>query len=109
MFLTETSQQLSCPCEPSTHVAFSDAEDIGDLAVRHTLENHRDNLAIAERQLLNGGVKAFLLLLGGERLLWTGLRVHHLQVARQLGCRQAVSSNVRKAPIVRNPKDERAL
>ena len=58
---------------------------------------------------MNGSVKASLLLLGGERLLWAGLRVHHLQVARQLGCRQAVSSNVRKAPIVRDPKDERTL
>ena len=50
-----------------------------------------------------------MLLLGGERLLWTGLRVYHLQVTRQLGCRQPASSNVRKAPIVRNPKDECAL
>ena len=59
--------------------------------------------------MLNGGLKAFVLLLGGERLLWTELRVYHLQVTRQLGCRQPASSNVRKTPIVRNPKDECAL
>jgi hypothetical protein len=58
---------------------------------------------------LNGRVKAFVLLFGGERLLWTELRVYHLQVTRQLGCRQPASSNVRKAPIVRNPKDECAF
>jgi hypothetical protein len=59
--------------------------------------------------LLNGSLKACVLLLGGERLLWTEPRIYHLQVILQLGCRRPASSNVRKPPIVRNPKDERAL